>query len=143
MASRRFPPTWRVVEMAEWFVVQDATGQNWRGSISDLLISEILRCHQFVVRRSSVPGISFGGVELIAEMSMHCLRMVGERVETDGECFSLRIRHDVSLCAVDGPQQAAGIVMTLHLLAQYLHHGCFSPVGDHLDGVDEVLALGA
>jgi hypothetical protein len=24
MASR-FPPTWRVVEMAEWFVVKDAT----------------------------------------------------------------------------------------------------------------------
>jgi hypothetical protein len=28
MTSRRFPAPWRVVEMAAYFVVQDATGQN-------------------------------------------------------------------------------------------------------------------
>jgi hypothetical protein len=28
MTSRRFPAPWRVVEMAGYFIVQDATGQN-------------------------------------------------------------------------------------------------------------------
>ena len=53
------------------------------------------------------------------------------------------IGQDIDLGAVDGTQQAAGIVMTRHLLADNLHHGCLSAVGDHLDGVEEMLALRA
>jgi len=69
--------------------------------------------------------------------------LVGKRVEADGECRGLRIGQDIDLGAVDGTQQAAGIVMTCHLLADNLHHGCLSAVGDHLDGVEEMLALRA
>jgi hypothetical protein len=70
-------------------------------------------------------------------------RRIGKREKTDGERFGLRIRVDINLGAVDGAQQASGIVVTRHLLTDDLHHGCFSPIGDHLDGVDEVFALGA
>jgi len=33
--------------------------------------------------------------------------------------------------------------VTGHVLAQYLRHGCFSPIGDHFYDVDKVLALSA
>ena len=64
-------------------------------------------------------------------------------METDREGLGLQIREEIDPRAVDGTQQAACIVMTPHLLTDDLDHGGFSPIGDHLDGVDEVLALGA
>jgi hypothetical protein len=45
MTARRFPPPWRVVDMAGCFIVQDATGQNvaWFHFHDDATVAPLLK----------------------------------------------------------------------------------------------------
>jgi len=70
-------------------------------------------------------------------------RRVGERMEPDGQGFGFLIGNEIDLGAVDGAQQTASIIMAAHRLAYDLRHGRLGSIGDHFDGVDEVLALRA
>src|SRR5215470_6106181 len=107
--------------------------------------SRILSGHQFVNQAQlGTRKNGFGVVDLSTEMSDRFVRRcVGEWVKTNGEGLGLQVWHNIDLSIVDGAQQASCIVMTRHLLTDYLRHGCLSPIGDHFDGVDEVLALRA
>ena len=70
-------------------------------------------------------------------------RRVGERVEANGQGLGFLIGNEIDLGAVDGAQQTARIIMAAHRLAYDLRHGRLGSIGDHFDGVDEVLALRA
>jgi hypothetical protein len=71
------------------------------------------------------PSGSFADCSAFRIISWHLKqRAAGKRVEADGECLGLRIAQDFDLGAIDGTQQAAGIVMTRHLVADNLNHGC-------------------
>ena len=74
-------------------------------------------------------------------------RLIGAKVckvvKTNGEGVILLIGNQVSVSSIDGPQQASGIVVPRHLLPEQMDHAGLGPVRKHLDGVDEVLRLGA
>jgi hypothetical protein len=64
-------------------------------------------------------------------------------VEANGQGLGFLIGNEIDLGALDGAQQTASIIMTAHRLANDLRHGRLGSIGDHFDGVDEVLALRA
>jgi hypothetical protein len=83
-----------------------------------------------------------GGGDLGAKMFERLVgRCVGERVEANGQAVGFLIRNEIDLGTVDGAQQTASIIMAAHRLAYDLRHGRLGSIGEHFDGVDEVLAL--
>ena len=68
-------------------------------------------------------------------------RRVGERVEANGQGLGFLIGNEIDLAAVGGAQQTTSIIVAAHRLAYDLRHGRLGSIGDHFDGVDEVLAL--
>jgi len=67
--------------------------------------------------------------------------MVCEVVQTNGKGGGLLIWEQVGVCVVDGPHKTSCIVVTRHVFSEYMDHAGLGAVGDHLDGVDEVLRL--
>jgi hypothetical protein len=53
----------------------------------------------------------------------------------------LLVGHEVRLLLVDGPQKDSGSVVPGQFLVDDVHHRRFCPIGHHLDGVDQVLAV--
>jgi hypothetical protein len=53
------------------------------------------------------------------------------------------VGNEIDLSAVDSAQQTASIIMAAHRLAYDLRHCRLGSIGDHFDGIDEVLALRA
>ena len=68
---------------------------------------------------------------------------LGEMVEADGQGVGGQVRGKIGLGIEDLTQQRAGIVGAGDMLAKQRCHAGFGAIGDHLDGIDEVLALGA
>jgi hypothetical protein len=62
----------------------------------------------------------------------------GQGMQARGECFILLVGNQVDLGAEELSDQRAGIVEAFEFLAGKLREGCFSPISDELDGVDEV-----
>src|ERR1700741_441521 len=112
---------------------------------SDILISRTLRRHQFIEQPQFSPReLDLGSIDLRAQMSERLVGgCVGEGMEANGQGLGLLIGNEIDLSAVDGAQQTARVVMSAHLLADDLRHCCLCAIGDHFDGVDEVLALRA
>ena len=68
----------------------------------------------------------------------------GEVVDADGESVGYQVWGEISVGLEDLSQQGAHVVTaTGQMFPQQRGHGGLSPISNHLDGVDEVLALGA
>ena len=65
----------------------------------------------------------------------------GHGVQAPGESFILLVGNQVDFGAEELSDQRAGIVEPFELLAGKLREGCFSPISDELDRVDEVFFL--
>ena len=65
----------------------------------------------------------------------------GQGVQAHGESFILLVGNQVDFGAEELSDQRAGIVEPFELLAGKLREGCFSPISDELDRVDEVFFL--
>ena len=63
-------------------------------------------------------------------------------VQLEGQGSLLFVGHEIGLGIVDGAEQTSGIVGPGHGFAQQRGHGGLGAVGDHLDGVDQVLCFG-
>ena len=68
---------------------------------------------------------------------------LGEMVERDGQGVAGQVRGEISLGIENLAQQGAGIVRAGDMLAQQRSQAGFGAIGDHLDGIDEMLPLGA
>ena len=67
-----------------------------------------------------------------------------EMVEPDGQCVVSHVGREIGVGLKDLAQERAGIVVAAgQMLAQQRGHAGFGAVGDHLERIDEVLALGA
>ena len=62
-------------------------------------------------------------------------------MQAHGESFILLVGNQVDFGAEELSDQRAGIVEAFKLLACKLREGCFGPISDELDGVDEVFFL--
>ena len=65
----------------------------------------------------------------------------GHGVQAHGESFILLVGNQVDFGAEELSDQRAGIVEPFELLPGKLREGCFSPISDGLDRVDEVFFL--
>ena len=63
------------------------------------------------------------------------------RVQMHGQRFILLVGNKIDFGAEELSNQGAGIVEAFDLLAGKLREGCFSPISDELDRVDEVFFL--
>ena len=61
------------------------------------------------------------------------------RVQMHGQSFILLVGNKIDFGAEELSNQGAGIVEAFDLLARKLGEGCFSPISDEFDGVDEML----
>ena len=55
----------------------------------------------------------------------------------------MEVGNQIGIGVIDLPQQSASIVGARHFFAEDRYHAGFRAIADHLDGVDEVLSLGA
>ena len=63
------------------------------------------------------------------------------RVQTHGQSFILLVGKEVDFGAEELSNQGAGVIEAFDLVAGKLGEGCFSPISDELDRVDEVFFL--
>jgi hypothetical protein len=63
------------------------------------------------------------------------------RVQMHGQRFILLVGNKIDFGAEELSNQGAGIVEAFDLLPGKLRKGCFSPISDELDRVDEVFFL--
>ena len=62
-------------------------------------------------------------------------------MQAHGESFILLVGNQVDFGTEELSDQRAGIIEPFELLAGKLRKGCFSPISDELDRVDEVFFL--
>jgi hypothetical protein len=66
-----------------------------------------------------------------------------EVVNSNGQGFCIQVRQKISFGVEDLPGQSARIVGTRQVFPEQRNQTGLGSIGNHFDGIDEVLALGA